>query len=373
MKKQTTLVINLFMLILLASCKSSYSSKATPTLAPPNEFTQAYQLLTEELVDSLIETTLLSSLSLNSLLLKVGYLDEGNIVVGIYSEGGTVTGWNANTGSLAFSHELGIVTSKALFLISSGKYLIGATEHNFKFNWSNQQTEYVDGIGLWDVRTGALIKCLTFPCEETPPQQDGFLGLAVDSNGKWLGIFSETGLSLTSVFDDSPSLSIDLGSGASPYVWQIGSIAFDEVNSRYVLVFQEGAIDISTIENPLSYRTLTKGTKGEYEIITEAKIDPTGRLLVVARGNETSVFDLDNGDVLLQIDADNPVLAFDQTGELLFVGARDNLAIYSIGKKSKISDYKTSGITSLAISEDNRLIIWGDTQGKIHIWGKPAQ
>lgn len=373
MKKQTALVLIQFMLISLSSCKSSYSSNATPTLVPPNEFTQTYEPLREGVVDSLIETTLLSSPSLNSPLLKVGYLDEDNIIVGIYSEGGTVTGWDLDTGALAFSHELGIVTSKALFLISSGKHLIGATEHNFKFNVSNQKTEYINGVGLWDVRSGALIKCLTFPCQGNPPQRDGFLGIAVDADGKWLAIFSETGLVLTSAFDNSSDLNIDFDAVDSPYHWQAGSVAFDEVNRRYITVFQEGRIYISDIEHPYSYsyRTLTKGTKGEYEIITEAKIDPTGRWLVIARGAETNVFNLDNGKSLLGINTSNPLLSFDQTGELLFVGSTNKLTVYTVETGEKIAEYDNVGITSLAISEDNRLVIWGDAQGLIHVWGKP--
>ena len=324
--------------------------------------------MSEQIVSSLVETTLLGSASFSSPLFKVGYISEENIVLGIYSDGGTVAGWEADTATIAFTHKLGIVTSKGLALIESGKNLIGATKHNFK----SQNIEYVNGIALWDVRTGALIKCITYPCQGTSTSGDGFLGLAVSDNEKWLTIYSESGIGISGVSDDTPSLYYNINDADFSYPWNIGSVTFDEKHRRYAIVFQEGRIYVSNSETSTNYHTIAKGTKEDIAIISDAQIDPTGRWLVVARGAKTQVLSLENGKELLQIEELNPALSFDRIGELLFVGADNKLAIYSILKGSKIIEYDAPGITSLTISEDNRLVIWGDQQGKIHVWGKPS-
>jgi len=371
MKNQTLLTLFLWASLTLVSCVTSHPTTATPKLTLPNEFTQGYEPLEHEVADSLDDATVISSPLYHSPLLEVGYIHEDNTVVGVYSDRGVVTGWRVDTTDLAFAYELGIVTSKALTLIGSGKYVIGAREHNFKPNSSNQDIEYVNGIGLWDVRAGNLIKCLSFPCQGAPLPRDGFLGLAVDTDGNQLAVFSETGYSLISIFEDAPSLHITPIALDSPYHWRIGSIVLDNLNSRYIIIFQEGRIHVYEGEKITSYRIIAEGVKGDIIPVTDAQIDPTGRWLVFARGDTTKVLSLDNRKILLEVNVPNPVLAFDETGELLFVGSANKLTIYRVETGEKIAEYDTVGITSLAISEDNRLVIWGDTQGAIHVWAKP--
>lgn len=372
MKNHTFLIHIVSVVFTLTSCASPSSNIATSTLIPPNEFTKTYEPLREEKVSSLVEMTSLSSPSFSSPLLKVGYLSEDNIVVGVYKNEGTVVGWKADTADIAFNHELGIVSSKALLLIASGENLVGPMDHVFKLNSLNQNIEYLNGIALWDVRTGILIQCIAYPCQKNSGLQHGFLGLAIDLNGERLAFFDESGVGLSSLSGNAPVLDYTINAEDASYSWRIGSVAFDSHNHRLAVIFQEGRVYVSNIENPLNYQIIAKGEKGDIVPITDAQIDPTGRWLLVARGNKTRILNLENGKVLLQIEVSNPVLSFDRTGELLFVGAGNKLAIYSIVKSLKIFEYDAPGITSLAISEDNRLLIWGDQQGKIHVWGKPS-
>lgn len=193
----------------------------------------------------------------------------------------------------------------------------------------------------------------------------------VDKDQQWNAAFSERGISILRSSDDFIIWSGEVTPIDASYQWDIGSVAFDPANNRYAIVFQEGRINVSDIDHPLNYDTIAQGTKEDRIPITDTQIDITGRRLVVARGTTTKVLNLNNGKVLLEINVSNPVLAFDQTGELLFVGSVNKLAVYSIETAEKIAEFDTTGITSLAISEDNRLVIWGDTQGQIHIWAKP--
>jgi WD40 repeat protein len=324
-----------------------------------------------EMANSLVEIALLNSPSLSSRLLKVGYISEDNIVVGVYTDGGVIAGWNVGSSTVVFTHELGIVTPKALDFAASGKKLFGVMDHVFKSNDLNQNIEYLNGIALWDVRTGILLKCITYPCQNNSGKRDGFLGHAVDMDGKLDATFFEGLINISDLSNDTIILNHEINAIDAPYQWQIGSVAFDTHNHRYAVVFQEGRIYVSDIEKPLNYHVIAKGVKGDIVNIFDAQIDPTGRWLVVARGDKTSVLNLDNGKVLLEISTSNPKLAFDRLGEFLFVGSEDNLTIYSLEKASKTSEYAVNGITTIAVSEDNRLVIWGDVQGGIHIWASP--
>lgn len=79
------------------------------------------------------------------------------------------------------------------------------------------------------------------------------------------------------------------------------------------------------------------------------------------------------GQALFQIDASSPALAFDPFGRLLFVGSRNQLQVYDVEKMNVVAEYDVTGITSIAVSEDNRLIIWGDGDGAVHLWGRTAR
>lgn len=372
LKKYIFVIHILSVLFILSSCTARQTASVTPTLAPPNDFTKLYDPLNHETVSLLSEARLLSSPELDSPLLKVGYIPEDNIVVGVYQEGGTVAGWKVDIEDIAFTHALGIVTSKDLVFVAGATKLVGATEHNFKRDIYNQNIEYINGIALWDVYTGAVIDCITYPCQGNTNPRDGFLGSSVDVNGIWNATYWEGSISLLNLSDKSINLYYDINPEDASYQWQIGSVVFDSVNERYAIIFQEARIYVSDIKRPLDYHEIAGGVEGDVITISDAQIDPTGNWLVVARGSEVRVLDLDNGDVLLQIDITDPILAFDRTGELLFLGANDKLLIYSIANGAKVSEYDASGITSLAVSEDNRLVIWGDVDSRIHVWGKSA-
>lgn len=372
-KKYIFVIHILSVLFILPACTARQTVSVTPTLLSPNDFTKLYDPLNHETVSLLSEAKLLSSPELDSPLFKLGYISEDNIVVGVYQERGTLVGWKVDTEDIVFTHALGIVTSKDLVFVAGAKKLVGATERNFKRDIHDQNIEYINGIALWDVYTGGVIDCITYPCQGNTNPRDGFLGSSVDVNGIWNATYWEGSISLLNLSDKSINLYYDINPEDASYQWQIGSVVFDSVNERYAIIFQEARIYVSDIKRPLGYHEIAEGVKGDVTMISDAQIDPTGNWLVVARGSEARVFDLDNGDVLLQIDVADPVLAFDRTGELLFVGANDKLLIYSIANGAKVSEYDALGITSLAVSEDNRLVIWGDVQGKIHVLGKPAQ
>jgi hypothetical protein len=355
----------------LAGCVSSPPSKTgLPTLISPNEFTQAYEPLRVDIVGSLSAVSSFSSTLLSGPIVKAAYISKSNTVVGIYDNGAEIAGWEADSSTLAFTYKLNIVTSKALYLTQSGEKLIGATGHNFRPDVRNQSVEYVSGIGVWDVPTGALLKCITEPCQESSEQPSGFLGVVIKDDLSSWATFSEVVLGITHLSGESSGFTMAINPPDAPYNWNIGAVAFDEWNSRFVVIFQEGRIHVSDEVSSMRYRVLAEGEQGDLISIDDAQIDPRGYWLVVARGNKIQILNLDNGTVSLEIEVPNPVLAFDRTGNMLFVGSANKLTVYTVETGEKIAEYDAAGITSLAISEDNRLLIWGDAPGQIHIWAK---
>lgn len=366
------MIKRLFLIVCCAliGCVSAPSKTGLPTLISPNEFTREYEPLRVDIVSSLSEVSSYNPGPLSGPIVKTGYISKSNIVVGIYENGAKIAGWKADSATLVFAHELNIVTSKALYLTQSGEKLIGATGHNFKSNVLNQNVEYIDGIGLWDVPTGALLKCISYPCQERSVQPDGFLGVAIKDDLSSVATFSEVVLGITSLSGESSGFTSAINPPDAPYNWNIGAVAFDEWNDRYVVILQEGRIYVSDDVSSIRYRVLIDGKQGDLIPIDDVQISPTGQWLVLARGNKTQILRLDKGTVLLEIEVPNPELAFDQMGNMLFVGSGNKLTVYRVKTGEKLAEYDTVGITSLAISEDNRLLIWGDKGGHIHVWAK---
>jgi WD40 repeat protein len=135
---------------------------------------------------------------------------------------------------------------------------------------------------------------------------------------------------------------------------------------------QEGGIWLSTDNSIFPYRTIVKGKEGDIQEVVAAQFDPTGYWLAFIRGDRVSVWQADKEKLYLEEDMINAVnLRFDRTGQRLIVAASDKIVIWDLEGKNKIVEYDAPGISALSISDDNRLLIWGDTQGRAHIWGAP--
>lgn len=114
-----------------------------------------------------------------------------------------------------------------------------------------------------------------------------------------------------------------------------------------------------------------KGEQYDLQTVVSAEFDPAGQFLAFIRGNRLSIWQLNRGAKLhLEANVPDPVtLHFDQTGQLLFIGASEKITIWDMESKTIIAEYDVLGLTSFTISEDNRLLSWGDDTGVVHLWG----
>jgi WD40 repeat protein len=141
------------------------------------------------------------------------------------------------------------------------------------------------------------------------------------------------------------------------------------------VVYQEGKITLEPIvtHGPLIHITeLQNGMENELEPIHFALFDRSGKWLAIVRGNQLSVWSV--GSWAKKIVYQEEVgavhgLSFNPSGTLLFLATEDKIRVIGLAKKRLEAEFNTPNITSLDISEDNRLLFWGDETGTVHVWG----
>jgi hypothetical protein len=66
------------------------------------------------------------------------------------------------------------------------------------------------------------------------------------------------------------------------------------------------------------------------------------------------------------------LMAFDRTGEVLFIGSDAGLLVLDVGTLEILDVYPLDEkTTAIFVTWDNRLLIWGDAEGNVHLWGVP--
>ena len=215
--KRSFVIVILFSILMLTACDVR-STVVAPSPIPGNVYTQVYLSLDATTATKLNEIHVLTAKGHNGHVAKVKYVTSSNKILGVYSDGGYVIGWNIGTVDPVIKYALGIVSSKALEFNKSGNLLMGATRHVFKPttwkpNMSNQQeTEYIDAISLWNMETGSLIRCYGSACDAAQSDTTvGRIGAVMDSTGRRTLYYTEGSISVSDggiIFLNSPDSDI---------------------------------------------------------------------------------------------------------------------------------------------------------------------
>lgn len=109
-------------------------------------------------------------------------------------------------------------------------------------------------------------------------------------------------------------------------------------------------------------------------IVYDFKFDPTNRWLGILTYRELLVFDLQasyfsNPIIINDVVQDGSTIAFDRTGKILVLGTANKLSFYNLSDGIVISTLEIPPVTSLYFTRDNKLLIWGDVYGDLHMWG----
>jgi len=368
MKLLKRLELGLILMVAIIAC-STPAAVTAPTVHPPNTFTEDLSTLDTSAITAMAEIA--KFVSTHDGVIQVAYASDTNRVLAAY-EDGYIIGWDGTTTNVVLEHDLKIASSNSLNFNISSTMLLGATESLIRSNKYNPTTEYINGIALWNVETGDLIRCITYPCQDNPLSRDGYIGAAIDPTGQWVLVYSESTVDVSNLSGTSSHLHL-INNLDADYQWNIGAVAVDAIHKRYAIILQEGGVWLDTLDSTnYAYHILADGQPNDLHAVLDAKFDPGGQRLAVIRDDILSVWQLarDSEKELLHKEIpDAFTLTFDQEGKLLIVGVPNKIIVWDLEKQDIIAEYDTLGITSLTFSQDNRLVIWGDVSGAVHIWG----
>jgi hypothetical protein len=243
--------------------------------------------------------------------------------------------------------------------------------------------EYFHWIGLWNSTSDSLDECFTGFCEgeliDLDKIANAYIGATLDN--ETVVTYDEDGYSVTKLSPDDGGGIALVNSPDANYWWHIGKIAINSQHNQLVIVYEEGRIEIRKIHSsenwPLGMaNVLAKGDKNQLETIEFALIDPGGNWLAVVRGKHLSIWSIGSWikreTYQDQIDSLNNI-KFNPTGELLFLALDNQIRIIGLNEEKSISSIQTPGIKSLSISDDNRMLVWGDENGNVHVLGIPIK
>lgn len=332
-----------------------YIPQRHPVLSSPITFTQQLPILDAVSLTQLEEiisfTTIATSGSVVALALPAGQ-DE---LLAAYSGDNDLRRWNLSNGILAAEFDLGLVSDTGTSFNSNGTLLTTAAS-------------------VWDITRGlALARCLP-PCDyhnnEIVLYPKGSWTLGYYRGSHFLGIEcvekhcnSLTTYSVGDVEDPKGLLTID--KIALDTTGDFAAVAFEQRNIRIYGFTGEAVFD-------LIYRVELGERNGRGAATRALAFDDTRSWLAHLRGDQLSVWDLRWGRNRLQFSVNVPtgnVLTFDRMGKFLLVGTESVLQVWDVASKNLLKEYATSSISALIVSPDGRLVIWGDTQGVIHVWG----
>jgi len=354
-----------------------------PQYASPSSATQRLRQLDDTSVTGLLELGILvpdtSSGGIETILLAPGT----NTLFVIYRDG-YVREWDLETNKEVSGFDVGFVAYQATSFSSDGRRLITPSAIVTQAVESDYEVfPAVEAIYLWDTQTGQQIDCFGFTCDPTfEPYRSMTRGAVLSPDGRWLVEYAESGLSFDDLRDQLPTTITSLENPDKPSYRHISRFAFDPSGSYYAVAYEEGEIALYDFndavldgDNWTLVRTLGQ-SDGESLPVRSLIIDDTRSWLASLRGKSINIWKLQTGSrkpFTYEVVSTSAALAFDRRGQFLFIGADSKLVVLNLSSKSLLAQYEANEISAIAISPDNRLVIWGDMSGTIHIWGVLSQ
>jgi WD40 repeat protein len=105
-------------------------------------------------------------------------------------------------------------------------------------------------------------------------------------------------------------------------------------------------------------------------------MDPTRRWLAALTDQEMAVWDMQRLLFARQLSlsvSDGTDIAFDQEGKLLALGTKRGITIYDVEQAKQVAEFNVGEVTAIYFTRDNRLLVWGDSEGNLHLWGVPQK
>ena len=351
------------------------------TISPvdSNAFTTKFSPLNNQTILSLEEIAGFSSAEYYLPVRTIRYSVLTDQLLIAFEGSSQILGWYVNSKELAFQSKPQSPNFKPISLDKEGKILLGAVD-------SGQEKLF--GIGVWNMENGQLIECIAYPCDENAITiSSGYPAAKLDPDAKYVVTFDDSSYGASEILGSELDGGISyVNSPDADYWWTIGDIAIDTNNDRLAIVFQEGRIWLDEVAHnnrliigPFGfYIPIANGKKNDLQKIYAAEFDPSGRWLAVVRGDRLLIYRVGKygGRLVSQFSLGHEgprILNFNPTSEFLFIGGEDIIRVIMLKSQEQLVDIPAGGVTAMTISDDNRLLIWGDKQGVIHIFGAPNQ
>lgn len=362
--------------LLLSSCRPASGESVNA-----NEFSRNFVPFNLENVKKLENIVTWQTTEAKSPISKIQYSISKNKLTIASDETGTITVIDVGTGSVISQIVLGLSNFHTFNITSDGSFLLGGVQYEEVLK---KTTNRYEQIAVWNASTGLIEECVSEGCSTDTgdiSEDEIYLGAIMDNAFENLVSFDEDTY-LFSVYSNNELAYSGIALINSPDSddWKkIGDIAIDSTNHRLAIIFQEGEIQLDTITSsdktsliPLKFsERLNRDDDNQPQEIQKSIFDVNGRWLAVVIGDNLAVWDVDGwGKKQLLAHEVGQIhgLSFDMEGALLFVGGKDQILIFGLRNKEIIAQLNTPNISTFCISEDNRLLFWGDDEGNIHVW-----
>jgi hypothetical protein len=369
---RNTVMLLICMLLLLASCNSRSDEESRQ-----NEFSQSFVPLRVDTVDRLEEIDAwgimerggaVSLIRHNLALNRLTVISEKNQKVELFS---------VERGESITQQIVDIPNLRVLGIDEKGeKLLVGMSDQTL--NEQGEPREYFHWFAIWNVTSGSLDRCISGSCigELTDPDKIAYADIGAVMDAETVVAYDEDSFVVTIL---SPEGGGDISLVNSPdadYWWHIGRVAVNSDQNRLAIVFQEGGITLRKVNEtgnwPLAWiDVLEQGEKNQLQPIQDATLDPRGRWLAIVRGQDLVIWQVSGWkrEVFREQIGNVHGMRFNPSGQLLLVRRDDAISVIGLEERKAVFEMPTPGITSLDISDNNRLLFWGDENGTVHFWG----
>ena len=294
----------------------------------------------------------------NSSAVSICYKNDKTIYIA-FSENGKLIHYDLQTNSILADYILGFAYSNTVAFSTDCSQLIGSKHTQI----SEGNTEKVNDVRVWDTQEGTQVNCFGYCVEKDNIPM--YKGASIDFNGDNIIIYLDSNYTImgsqNSIVDVRPNHS------NKP---TIGKIVFSPLSNNYAIAYLEGGIEIES-NSLFPSRWISEYNAIDTFPVDALSISPDEYYLARVRNNTLTVWDIQflNHKIVIDenIDGEN-ILAFDQSGEILFVAGNNHIIIWDIKNNTKLKDLEANAVTCLTVSDDNSLI-WGDSDGTIHLWG----
>jgi hypothetical protein len=373
--QRITVGLLICMLPLLASC-NSHTDKELPF----NKFSKRYSPLRADNLDRLVEVDDWEIMETGDPISLIKHNLDLNRLTVISEQTQMVVLFAIEEKETIAQQIVDIPDLRVLGIDKDGeKLLVGRSGQ--RLNDHGKPQEYFHWIGLWNILSGSLDQCFTWPCtgELTDPDQIAYAYIGAVIDKKTEVTYSE-GSYLTTILSSENGGGVALvNSPEADYWWHIGKIAVNSDQNRLAVVFQEGGITLYKISEPDRWwplawiDVLARGEENQLQPIHEAIFDPDGGWLAIVRGQDLIIWRVRGWqkEVFREQVGNVHGMRFNPTGELLFIGRDNAINVINPKERRMVFEMQAPGIITLDISDDNRLLFWGDEHGTVHAWGIP--